>query len=92
LQFGFSDQTKELEVSIPSMMASAFLFVCHPPAPNAFRSMQVYRVSYRSRAKHKGYEYFDKAIVANAAVTGTKARRVEVDIHATKFQRTRKES
>jgi len=42
--------------------------------------MRVYRVSYRSRDKHKGYEFFDKAIVANAAVMSAKARRVEAEI------------
>jgi len=41
---------------------------------------RVYRVGYRSRGKQKGYEYFDKAIVANAAVTRNKARKVEAEI------------
>jgi len=56
-----------------------FLFAI-PPGSGAFRIMRVYRVSYRSRDKHKGYEYFDRAIVASAAVTSAKARRVEAEI------------
>jgi hypothetical protein len=42
--------------------------------------MRVYRVSYRSRKKHEGYDFFDKAIVANATVMRAKARRLEAEI------------
>jgi hypothetical protein len=44
---------------------------------NELNPMRVYRVSYRSGKKHEGYDFFDKAIVANAAVTRAKARKLE---------------
>jgi hypothetical protein len=42
--------------------------------------VRIYRVSYRSGGKQKGYDYFDKAIVANAAVMRAKARKIQAEI------------